>query len=414
MAQDTLRLSREQCEGIFLRENLLLMAEKLEIPQAEAMVLQARLWPNPSIEVDEVNLWATQKQLSVFGEELKGFGNSNFGRNQQISLSVEQLILTAGKRKKLVALESVSVDRSRQYFEEVLRNLKLELRQQLTNLQYLQQTRSMYQNQLLSVQHLTAAYQKQVDRGYVPKGEYVRLKALEMEMAKNIKDLNNELNAAQKELKLLMHLPAHVQLEILHDGYTKNINTIEQLALSDLIAATKENRPDYKLSQLDSDYYHKLFAYEKAQRVPNLTIKGGYDRGGNFMYNFVGFGVALDLPFFNRNQGNIRSAQISIQQSQIRQQQMMLTLEQETALAYKNLATVVAFVKNIEPGYESTLDELLAGYTKAFSSRNISLLEYLDFLDAYLENKKIIMEATKEVNEKAEELNYIIGKDLIK
>lgn len=123
IAQDTLKLSRQQCEAIFLKENLLLIAEKLKVPQAEAMVLQAKLWPNPTVSLDEINLWATQKQLSVFNQELPGFNGGNFGRNQQVSFSIEQLILTAGKRKKLMALEQVNVDKSKQYFEDLLRHL---------------------------------------------------------------------------------------------------------------------------------------------------------------------------------------------------------------------------------------------------------------------------------------------------
>ncbi|RME18937.1 MAG: hypothetical protein D6799_02310, partial [Bacteroidetes bacterium] len=72
MAQDTLKLSREQCEAIFLKENLLLLAEKLEISKAEAIKLQASLWPNPNITLDEINLWTTQKQLGIWGQELPG------------------------------------------------------------------------------------------------------------------------------------------------------------------------------------------------------------------------------------------------------------------------------------------------------------------------------------------------------
>ena len=78
-SQDSLRLSREQCEALFLEKNLLLIAEKLQISQAEAMVLQASLWPNPTFEVDEVNLWSTKRQLAVFGDELQGFNGGKFG-----------------------------------------------------------------------------------------------------------------------------------------------------------------------------------------------------------------------------------------------------------------------------------------------------------------------------------------------
>lgn len=133
-AQDSLRLSRQECEAIFLKENLLLIAERLEVSKAEAMALQAKLWPNPLFSLDEINLWAPPKQIGVFGQELPGLNGTKFGKNQQITFSIEQLILTAGKRKKRLALEQVNIDKSKQHFEDLLRHLKLEFRQQLTQL----------------------------------------------------------------------------------------------------------------------------------------------------------------------------------------------------------------------------------------------------------------------------------------
>ncbi len=412
-SQDTLRLNREQCEAVFLEKNLLLMAGRLQISQAEAMVMQAKLWPNPNLAIDEVNLWASQKQLSVFGDELQGFNGGNFGKNQQIGLSLEQLILTAGKRKKMIAIEQLTVDKSKQVFEDLLRNLKIEFRNQLTQLQYLQLTRSIYQNQTASIRQLTKAYHKQVLQGNVPKGEYIRLKALELEISKNINETNKAINEAQKELKLLMRLPYSSQLEITGDGYITNTRNLESLSMDALIAEAKEFRPDFKLSQLEQNYFSKRYAFEKAQRTPDIILKGSYDRGGNFMYNFIGFGVAMDIPVFNRNQGNIRSSQIGIEHSKTLFQHTDASIENEIVLAYQNFINATQFLNQIEEGYEATLDELLIAYTKNFTNRHISLLEYLDFLGAYLENKKIILEAGKEVNEKAEELNYTVGKDVI-
>lgn len=412
-AQDTLKLSRTQSENIFLKENLSLIAERLEIPQAEAMVMQAKLWPNPQFEISEVNLWATPGQLSVFGDDLQGFKGGNFGKNQQIGLSVEQLILTAGKRKKLMALEQVTVDKAEQYFQDLLRNLKLEFRRQLTHLQFLQLKRGIYQNQLPPIKQLTAAFQKQVEQGYVSRGEYVRLKALELEIAKHINKLNEGINEAQKELKTLMHLPSTTILEITPDGYSKDTHQFQTFVLSNLISLATDQNPAIQISRMHQDYHNRLYDYERAQRVPDLTFQANYDRGGNFMYNFVGFGLSLDLPFFNRNQGRIRKAQMEIDQMEIHHKQVRSAVENEIVLAYQNLGNAIGFLQQIEPDYEATLEELLGAYTKSFEKREISLLEYLDFFDAYLENRKIILEAAREVNEKAEDLNYAIGQDLI-
>ncbi len=390
------------------------MAECLEVPKAEALVAQARLWPNPTLEIEEVNLWATQRQLSVFGEELQGFGGGDFGRNQQFGASIEQLILTAGKRKKLVAVEQVAADQAKEYLEDLLRNLKVEFRNNLTELQFLQFSKVVYEEQLNAIRNLARAFERQVELGNIPKGEYIRLRALELEFFRTINEINKEINAVQMELRLLMRLPAQTRVVLTDEGYQKDLERLRLLSLPALLDTSEVIRPDLKIARLDQKYFSHLHAYQRAQRTPNLTFKGAYDRGGNFMYNFVGFGVALDLPVFDRNQGNIQYAQIGMEQSRLRYEQTALHVENDIALAFENLSASVQFFESIEPGYEATLDELLRSYTKNFTERNISLIEFIDFLESYLENKNIILEAGKEVNQKAEELNFAVGIDVIK
>lgn len=412
-SQETLILSREESENLFLKENLLLLAEKLEIDQAEAQLLQAKLWPNPTLEIDEVNLWATQRQIDILSDELPSFGSGSFGKHQQFAASFEQLILTAGKRKKLMAIEEVSVEKSKQYFEDLLRSLKLEFRSQLTELQYLQLKHQVYQNQVASIAQLTRAYKNQLDQGHIAKGEYVRLKALELEIKKEIRELNKEINEVQKELKLLMRLPASTELKISDEGFLRTPEAISLASLQDFIKTAKESRPDYQLAVLEEEYLNNRYRYERASRIPDISLKVGYDRGGNILYDFVGFGLAIDLPIFDRNQGNIKSAQFAVDQSKLMSAQKALEIENDIVLAYNNLIDAIAFVDEIEPDYESDLDLLLESYTRNFTQRNISLLEYLDFFEAYLENKEIILEANKEVNNLVEELNFAIGSDLI-
>lgn len=410
-SQDTLKLNRTQCEAIFLKENLLLIAEKLSISQAEARVLQAKLWPNPTFTFDQVNLWATPAQTG--GQEvIPPLGI--IGPNQQFGLALEQLILTARKRSKQVEIEKVSVEISKQYFEELLRALKIEFRNQLTQLQYLQLSKIIYESQLNAIKQLTQAYQKQVQQGNMSQGEYIRLKALELEITKTINEQNQDINQAQKALKVLMRLPPTATLTLFDEGYKKDIEQYKKIILNELLQLAKDNRPDYKITQLQESYFNKLYVLERAKRVPDVTVGAAYDRGGNAMLNFLGIGVSMDLPVFNRNQGNIKYAKIGIEQSKLQYQQKTITVENETALAYNNVMNALQFLKQIENDYESKLDNQLDAYTKNFANKNISMLEYLDFLDAYLSNKKIILEASKELNTKTEELNFTVGTDLIK
>src|SRR5699024_2380199 len=166
-SQETIRITRAESEKLFLEKNLLLLAEKLNIDRAEAEYLQAKLWPNPTLEIEEVNLWATDRQIGILSDELPAFGNGSFGRHQQFAASLEQLILTAGKRKKLMAIEEVSIEKSKQYFEDLLRSLKLEFRNKITELQYLQLKTKVFENQVESLDRLISAYKNQLDQGHI-------------------------------------------------------------------------------------------------------------------------------------------------------------------------------------------------------------------------------------------------------
>lgn len=408
-AQEILKISREEAEALFLQNNLLLISEKLNIESQKAEVIQARLWPNPSFSISEINLWSTNRQTG--GEVVSPPFWNNFGRNQQIAFELEQLVQTAGKRKKLVALEQVDVSRSEQYFEDLLRGLKFELRNQLTDLQYIQLAIKVHRNLVENISTLTNAYKNQLDKGNISKAEYIRLKAQELEINREIVNLTSESNEIQKELKLLLRIDPVASLEITDDGFVKDVKRYEAVFMEQMVTSAKESRPDYRLALLEEEYGNRLLTYEKALRVPDLTFGANYDRNGNTMLDFVGFGVSFDLPFFNRNKGNIQKAQISIENAKVKKEQTVLTIENEIVLAYKSFQQAVGFLGEIDADYEQDLDVLLDNYTQNFIVRNVNMLEYFDFINAYLENKKIILEARKDLNQKTEELNYALGKD---
>src|SRR5690554_2253596 len=412
IAQDTLRLNKVEAESVFLQNNLMLLAEHLSISKAEARLIQAKVWPNPTLTVDQVNLWKPSSKIQ--GEELIPPLSGSFGRNQQFGISVEQLVLTAGKRRKLMAFEKVGIEQSKHYFEELLRGLKIEFRTQLNQLNYLQSYKSIYETQLASIQQLTNAYKNQVDAGFLNKGEYIRLKASELEILSEIQNLENEFNEVEINLKQLMNLPTTSRFVLSSEGFAVNVNQLLELNIAALIDTAQNNRPEYQISKLQEDYAEKYLAVERAERVPNLALIGEYNRGDVIYTDFLGFGVAVDLPVFNRNKGDIRIAELEIQQAQLNQQFVTSVIEKEVSLAVIQFRRALEFIQQIENDYEDELDQILNAYTQSFKNKNIDIVQYLDFLEAYLENKNIILQAAVDLRNKTEELNYAVGKDIIK
>src|SRR5690554_684618 len=405
-AQETLTISREEAETMFLHNNLLLVAEKLNIESQRAEVIQARLWPNPEFSVSEVNLWRTT------GVESSPPMIGNLGRDQQIAFELTQLIQTAGKRQKLIALEEIDVSKAEQYLAHLLRGLKLELRTLLTELQFVQNAINIHQELIDHISKLTQAYQNQLNSGNISRAQYIRLKAQALEMEREILTLTQQSNEIQKELKVLLRIKPTDSIKITADGFVKDPKPYHAVSMEKVIDHAKENRPDYRLAILEQSYAEKMLAYEKAQRTPDLTLGVSYDRNGSTMLDFIGFGVSFDLPVFNRNNGNIKKAQISIKNAEVKKEQSLIAIENDIYLSYRSLQQAIDFLDKIDADYVGDLDLLLEKYTQNFVSRNVSMLEYFDFMDAYLSDKKIILEAQRDVNQKAEAFNYSIGKDL--
>lgn len=407
-SSDTILLGRGQAEQIFLDKNIRLLAGKLDIQIAEARLIQARLWPNPHLTIDEVNLWATPGQLSM-GESLPPLLHNGWGGNQQISAQLEQTLITAGKRRKVIAIEQVGRDIATAYFGELLRNIRIEFRNLLTELQYLQSYQEVFARQIPEAEKLLAAYEKLISTGNINRADVVRLKALVLELHDEYNELYKQVNAIQKELTVLLNLSDDSYIRLTDDGFVPDIQPFESLVLADLISRAQANRPDLLLAQLESQQAGKTLAYEVAARVPDVSLSVGYDRGGNFIYNFIGFGMGLEVPVFHRNQGQIKAARAGVEKMKLLEEDKDRRVAAEVREAYMNLLAGVRFYKRIDADYEGELDRMLHGYTVNFSERNVSMLEFLDFLDAYLENKKTMLNAKKELHRAVEELKYAVG-----
>ena len=402
--QQIFKLSPNQVEGRFLEENLQLIAEKLNVDIANAEISQAKLWDNPELSINSVNLWSSKAKR----EEAE---INSFPKNTQFSVELSQLIQTANKRGKLVNREKVSKEIAIQDFEEVLRGLKIELRRTIGETIYQQSYMQVLSNQQQSLQQLIEAYQRQLARGNIAKTELLRLQSALLELKNEINEVRTGLNENQKELKVLLNMKPEDSLEI--EGAAGRIVEPTGISLAYLLETAASSRPDVKRQNSQTQYFEKSLVYEKSMRVPDVTFSANYDRRGGIWKDFVGFGVSFDLPFFNRNQGNIKTARISRDQSQFLAQQQQNIARHEVASAFMNYTQTYDFYTSISNNeLLSELDEMMEIYTKNLLNRNISMLEYIDFMDAYKTNKETLLTAKKKLAISFDELQYVIGTDI--
>ncbi len=397
--QSILKLTPDQFEALFLKNNLQLIAGQMDIDIADAAVVQAKLWDNPEISIGSVNFWSTEKQRDSEDEKT------------QFTAELSQLIQTANKRGKLVRREKVAKEIAGKEFEELLRGLKTELRKSIYETCYLQAYIKVLNRQAESLEQLINTYRKQVREGNIARSELLRLQSSLLEIENEKNELSLALNENQKTLKGLINADPLVRIEFENSDNRPIIP--DNISLATLLEKSSNTRPDIKRQQLMTQYHEKSLAYEKSLRVPDLTLNASYDRYSGVWKDFVGVGFSISLPFLNRNQGNIKAARFLSEQSRYLEEQQQKLAWNEILQAYDNYCQAyVFFTKISDDDFLSELDLMLDIYAKNLLNKNISMLEYIDFMDTYKSNKQIVLESGKNVKILLEELQYVAATDL--
>ncbi len=401
---EVLRYTPSQIEALFLEQNLQLIAEKMNINLVDAEIAQAKRWDNPELSLGSVNFWGTGKQR----EELD---MSAFPKNTQFSVELSQLIQTARKRSKLVNRTKVSKQIAIEEFEEVLSGLKAELRKLIGEAEYIQSYSSVLSDQQKSLEQLIIAYKKQAAQGNIAKTELLRLQSGLLELEKEINETEVTFNEQQKNLKSLLNISPFIRIEI--ESGNDVMPAPDPVWLASLFETAFESRPDLKRGELQTRFYEKSLIYEKSQRIPDVTLNVNYDRYGGIWKDFAGIGISFDLPFLNRNQGNIKAAEIGLYQNLHLVQQQQNVAMHEITEAFANYTRAYNFYKKIaENELLTELDTMFDLYTKNLLNKNISMLEYIDFMESYRSNKETMLSARKNRYVSFSELQYTTGSDL--
>src|SRR5580658_4691731 len=101
---DTLRLTLADAERTFLDSNLQLLAQRYNIDAQQALVIQARLYPNPNFSIGH----------TLYSAQLRQFFPT--GINDETTMQLDQEILLAGKRNKAVKLAQANTELTRNQF----------------------------------------------------------------------------------------------------------------------------------------------------------------------------------------------------------------------------------------------------------------------------------------------------------
>jgi len=392
----------DQLETMFLKQNLELIAERMNVSIADAAIAEAKVWDNPELSIGNINFWKRN------GTDENG---NPIAYPKEFTVELTQMVSLSARRAKLANVEKVGREIALTQFEELLRGLKLDLRSSIAELVYLQNIMKVYESQKKLLEDVIATYQTQYERGNISKGELLRLQTALFELEGTINDTQTDFNASQKTLKNLLDIEPSVVIVVVDDK--NNFPSPAAINPNELIETAIASRPDLQTAKLQSEYRKKNITYQKSLIMPDLNLGVNYDRYGGVWNNFWGVSVGFQLPVLNRNKGAIKTAQIQLSQNEALVEQSQKTLQNEVIESYKNYSNTYAFLeRNLKNPALSDLDNMLDVYAKNLIAKNISMVEYMDFMDSYRSTKEMMLNSQKELRLNFEQLQYTVGQDI--
>ena len=396
--QDTLKLTLHQAEELFIKNNLQLLAQKYSIDSAKANIITAKIFDNPQFSVG----------TGLYDQTTNKFFDNTDG-NREVAMQLSQLIKTAGKRNKNIQLAKTGVAITEYQFSDLLRTLEYTLRNDFYNIYYLQQTQKVYDIEITSLQKTSTAYAEQVAKGNIAQLDLLRIQSQQYTLQAELVTLQNNIDDVQSEFKLLLRAKAAtyiVPISELKDEQQKPVATIP---LQSLIDSAYQNRNDLKIAGANVTFNQQNLALQKALAVPDLNIDFGYDRLGSYVKNYNSIGLDFPLPFFNRNQGNIKQAKTGILSSQVQLQSTQDAIESQVANAYLGAVRAEKLLNSFDQKFEENNSHMVEEVTKNFEKHNISLLEFTDFYDSYKQNVVQLNNLRYNRISQLEQLNFTTG-----
>lgn len=399
---DTLKLSFPEAEKLFLQNNLSLLSAKYNIDANKALIQQAKLWDNPVLITDQ----------SVYDGKFFRYKTQDGQQYGQIFVQVQQLIRTAGKRTKLAQLATDNTTIAQQQFEDLLRSLRYTLQSDFIETAHLLKIKNVYDAEISEVEKTVTAMNEVYKMGDISLKENMRLKALLFSLQNELVNINAQLMPLQGEIKLLMQSTDSSFIQPVMTYHLPDLITTSLPTIDSLVSLANTNRPDVQIAKTQLSFQQHNLIYQKALAKPDITVAPEFDRLSSYQPNYVGVTVSMPLNLFNKNQGNIKSSHFSIKQQEVQLNYQTDKIRNEVTTTFQKIKYYQGINNQQQLSFSESYQSLYENVLKSYQARQISLLDFIDFLDSYKDTRLKLIEQHIGLVKSLAELNYVTNQPI--
>jgi cobalt-zinc-cadmium efflux system outer membrane protein len=299
---------------------------------------------------------------------LSGLNGSEF------TLSASQLFELGGKRSSRIDLAESEVSSAKGELE--IRKLELiaNVKKIFFNLYKISKQIELQKQFINLNEEILGTITKRVKAGRTSPAEESKVKVALINSRIELERLQRQLLLASSTLSFLLGTTAK-QFEPVIDLYEKILSPPDR----EVVIADLEKIPLIKIIENERNLRAAKLELEKSQAVQDLTVSGGVRYLNELKTNSFVAGVSMPLPFFNRNQGSVQSAEILLKQVDEIKNARILSVISKINSSHNNLLSAfnnaARLTEEIIPESENAYNITRQGYLQG-------RFAFIDLLDA--------------------------------
>jgi cobalt-zinc-cadmium efflux system outer membrane protein len=389
------RLTLDDAIRLALQHDHALAAARTTILQNQAQEITANLRPNPVIS------WDSQFFPLFHPTE---FNNDYLNNQAQFDLGIGYLFERGKKRQHRLQAARDQTAVTRDQVDDAQRQLIFNLSQQFVAVVLAQSAIDLANQDLESFQQTVDITNERYKLGDLSEGDLLKIRL-------QLLQFQTDLSAARlAKVQALAALRQFLGFESVPDNYDVdgelayapvhgNVEDLKGLAL--------RSRPDLLATQQGVVAARSQESLAEANAKRDLNVEFAYTHtagvsSGAFFFN-------IDLPIFDRNQGEIARTKYAITQAQELQLEAAQQVLTDVASAYANLKSNDEIIRLYEGGYVKQAKESRDISEYAYKRGAASLLDYLDSERTYRANQLAYRQALASYMTAVEQMRQAVG-----
>ena len=375
--------------------NHALLAARTTILQNQAQETTANLRPNPVLLGDS-------QFLPLFWPP--NFSTDYLENNAQFDIGVSYLFERGGKRQhRLQAARDQTAVTTAQVADNE-RTLTFNVASQFTAALLAQSQLEFAEQDLTSFQQTVDISQRRFDSGAMSEGDLLKIK---LQLLQFQMDVSSARLARVQALATLRQLLGYESVPANYEVDGALARQTVTLSEAQLAALAVQNRPDLRAAQLGVTAAQSQHALARANAKRDVTAQASYSHVAS--QNSVSFFANIEIPVFDRNQGEVARTQFAVSQSQELSNEQSSVVQTDVANAYESVRTNDQVVQLYESGYRMQAQQSRDISQYAFQRGAASLLDYLDAERSYRSTELAYRQALAGYMVALEQLRQAVG-----